>query len=184
LRDLFEENPSYGGSLERYLAREHLERHDAQGIEIAPSVDLALACGLFGTHVGGSAYRNAGSGQGAPADVCEGLGNPEVRDHDSSPRSFKQDVVRLDVSMHHAHGVGKAERIGRFLHNSPGFLGREALSAAQPCRKRLSIDVAHDEIDETSVLAYGMDWDDMGMGQPSCGLGLSRETLPNLFAEG
>jgi len=50
-----------GFALERRLAGQHFEQHDAECPEIAALVD-GFACGLFGTHVGDGAEDDAGLG--------------------------------------------------------------------------------------------------------------------------
>ena len=90
------------GGVERLLAGQHLEEHDADRVEIGPLVHLALAH-LFGGHIGGCAERNP---HRQPPLVVEQLGEAEVQDAHviadagAGAESFlDDDVVRLDVAV-------------------------------------------------------------------------------------
>ena len=52
-----------GGSFVGQLAGQHLEQDGAQGVDVAAVVNIGIAAGLFGTHVGGGADQGV-AGQG------------------------------------------------------------------------------------------------------------------------
>jgi hypothetical protein len=77
---------------------------------------------LLGTHVGRRADGDTRAGEGAGADVGERLGDSEIRHHDTASRAVEENVVRFDVSVNDAHGVGQTQGVGRFLGNPANFL--------------------------------------------------------------
>ncbi len=181
---LLQQHSRDGRCLERDVSREHLVGHDPQGVDVAPGVDLLLPRGLLRAHVGRGPNGHACPGEGPPAGVRERLGDPEVRHHHAAAGAFEQDVVGLDVPVDHAHRVGESQRVCRLLHDPAGLFGREALAAPQAGGERLSVDIAHHEVDQSLVLAHGVDRHDVGVGEARGGLRLPQEALADFFAVG
>ena len=59
-REMLDQKGRRGVADERRFADEHLIRHDAQRVQVAPPVELTVAGRLLGRHVRGSADRHAG----------------------------------------------------------------------------------------------------------------------------
>ena len=96
------------GPGEGRLPGQHLVAHRTQGVDVAPGVDLALAHRLLGRHVGRRAERHPGLRHPAAAGLVHREGDAEVG-HQRRP-VLQQDVLRLDVAVHHAVAVGVVER--------------------------------------------------------------------------
>ncbi len=184
LGDLFEQDARDGRCLERNLAGEHLVRDDAERVDVAARVDLALARRLLGAHVCRRPDRDTRAGQCAAAGVRQRLGDSEIGDHHSPPGPLEEDVVGLDVPMHDPHRMREPQRVGRFLHDASGFFDGEPLPASEPGGERLAVDIAHHEVDEACLLADGVDRHDVRMRQPGGGLCFPSEPLPDFLAEG
>ncbi len=91
---------------------EHLEQDAGQAVEIAPAVEIALRAGLLGAHVGRRSHGKAAVGD---VDVLAARGRDGGRDaevgHDRLAL-LQQDVLRLDVAVHHVVAMGVAQRGG------------------------------------------------------------------------
>ena len=92
------------------LAGEHLVGHRAERVLIGPRVDVAVAGGLLRAHVVRRAEREAGLGDASATGLGYGQRDAEVGDHRLA--RLEQDVLRLEVAMDHAPGVGVVERAG------------------------------------------------------------------------
>ena len=96
----------------RRLPGEHLISEDAKRVEIAPSVDFPLARRLLWGHVGRRADRHAGRREAAVAPTVHRARDAEVGDHGTARHRIEQDVVGLDVAVHHAAIVRVRQRVG------------------------------------------------------------------------
>ena len=128
-------------ALERHVAGEHLEEHDAQRVEVGLAGDGA-AERLLGRDVVGRAEHAAVGGQ---ALLVQRAGDPEVRD---LRRALLVDehVLRLDVAVDDLALVRGAER-ARDLDRVGDRLGdRQARVAADALLERLALDVLEDDV--------------------------------------
>ncbi len=128
---------------ERRFAGEHLVEDAAQGVDVAPAIELPLRARLLRAHVHRSAERDAGLGQPLATGGVERPGDTEVREHTVIAR--EQDVLRLDVTVHDALPVGMAQGIGDLERDPDGVSQRELRLAGQSLPKRLARDVRHRE---------------------------------------
>ncbi len=87
------------------LAGEQLEQEGAERVQIGPRVHPGEPRDLLGRHVPGRAV-------GAVADVRlgEGAGDAEVG-QDDAPAALQEDVAGLEIEVHHARRVRRAERV-------------------------------------------------------------------------
>ncbi len=115
------------------LARQHLEQHAAQAVDVAPPVEVLASVDLLRAHVGRSADHVPGGGLRA----ADGPGDAEVR-HQRVPR-IQQDVGRLDVAVDHVAAVRVAQRVRhlasdleRLGHRELTFPERDAARSVSP----------------------------------------------------
>ena len=118
---MVEDHPHRGVRLERQAPRHHLVEHDAQRVQVGASVHLgpALAHRLLGRDVLRRAHDHAGLGGRVALPGVErallDLGDPEVEDLDEVVpvgRAGEEDVVRLDVAVRDAEGMGRGKSHG------------------------------------------------------------------------
>ncbi len=101
-------------ALHRAPPGDHLVEHDADGIEVAPRVDLVGGERLLRRHVLGGPHEHAGHRQAPlPGYVRPQLGDPEVDQLQNRLRPLvgDEDVLRLEIAMGHPERVGGLERV-------------------------------------------------------------------------
>jgi hypothetical protein len=177
------------GARERGLADEHLVGHGAEGVDVAAGADVAVAHGLFGTHVARRAEGHAGL-RHAIAGLARGEGDAEVGDEGAAV--VQQDVLGLDVAVDDAALVGVVEGGCDFLGEADGVGDGELLLAGEAVAEGLAFDVGHDVVEELgadatrSFAALRMtkvrgarveEGQDVGMLQVRGGLDLAEEAL-------
>jgi hypothetical protein len=170
---------------ERRRAGEHLVAHDAQGVDVAPAVDLALAEGLLGAHVGrGAEHRadlrealGAGVEQRAPRDA-------EVGDHRAAALAVEQDVVGLDVAVHDAARVRVGERVGHVGEDAADDGHRRARLPGEPRAEALAVDERHREEGDAGALVHREDRHHVRVRETGGRLGLAQEAGAHVGAEG
>jgi hypothetical protein len=130
-----------GGAGERRLGGQHLVQHAAEGVHVRAGGDLALAHRLLGTHVVRGAQGHPRLGHPGPAGLAGGEGDAEVGHQRRAV--VQQDVLGLDVAVHHAVAVGVVERRGHLLGDADGIGHGELLLAGQPVAQGLPFDERH-----------------------------------------
>jgi hypothetical protein len=135
-----------GGAGEGRLAGEHLVQHGAERVDVRARRDLPLAHRLLGTHVVRRPETHPGLGHPRAARLARGEGNPEIR-HERLP-IVQQDVLGLDVPVHHVVPVRVVECPGHLLGDSKRVGHRELFLAGEPVAEGLALDVGHDVIQE------------------------------------
>ena len=121
---------------ERRIAGEHLVRHHAERVDVGARVDRPFAHRLFRAHVLRRAEGEAGLRHPLAAGALHGERDAEIGDQGMA--ALQQDVLRLDVAMDHATGVGVAERVGDFAGDEQGIVDRQLPFARQPGAQRLA----------------------------------------------
>ena len=89
-------------SAERELAREHLEKHDADAVEVRGFVQL-VELGLFGRHVVDAAHHESGL-RHRDRVLRDGARDAEIRELDDVVFRYK-DIGGLDVAMQQTGAV-------------------------------------------------------------------------------
>ena len=155
-------------TLERDPSGQHLEEHDACGVQVGPRVSLTV-----GDEFRGDVLRR---GQELPVGVAGGTlrrpGEPEVGDlHDrvdevTRPawRRGHEDVLRLHVAVHETRPVGDGERREHLFQYGQGLGRVEAAPVAQDLTQRPAADELHDQVGRVLMRALVEDRDDVGMG--------------------
>ena len=82
----------------------------------------------------------------ASAGLGDGERDAEVGDHRLA--RLEEDVLRLEVAMDHAAGVGVGQGVPEQGHQANGLVHRELALALEPGAQRLAFDVGHDVIKE------------------------------------
>ena len=160
---------------ERRLTGNQLEEHAAEAVHVAPSIELAFAKRLFGTHVLGCAERQSGLGEPFRLGRRGGECDPEVG-HDGNA-FVKQDVLRLDVAMDHVVRVGVVER-GRDLPDEiDRSLDRNLFFAIEHVPQRLAFDVRHDVEEHVVRFSRVVQREDVGMAEICGELDLSTKAV-------
>ena len=131
-----------GAPGERRLTGQHLEQHAAERIDVGAPIDLLRAAGLLGAHVRRCAHGQPELGEVGMVHAADGAGDAEVGDHRLA--LAQQDVLRLDVPVHHARHVG-VRQCGRHVAHDRERVGeRELRLAPHPLAQRLAGDQRHD----------------------------------------
>ena len=131
------------GAAERRRAREHLEEHDADGVEIGATID-ALAARGFGRHVARIAERHAGGG--VMLDLPGELRDAEVDQFDElgiAAATNEHDVAGAHVAMHDAVRVCGGERVAQLRGDARGACGRQARGAIEHAPQIVAGEILH-----------------------------------------
>src|SRR5207253_1505501 len=151
----------------RRMPRQHLVQHTAQGVGIRPPVDVRFGRRLLRAHIAGRAHGESGVRQLLRACRHDRARNAEIRD-DRLPAG-EQDVLWLDVPVHHIVAVGVAQGARHLPGNPHGFLDGQLRFAVQPVEEAVRIarevasalsyahshDVVHRDIKPENILLSG-----------------------------
>ena len=96
----------------RRLPHQQLVQHAPQRVHVAPPVQLPLPGRLLRTHVGRRPHRDPCLRQPLRPSRPDRPRNPKIRHDRVAAR--QQDVLRLDIPVHHAPTVGVRQGIGHF----------------------------------------------------------------------
>ena len=141
VQDLVQEHSRVAPKWE--LAGQEPVEDDAEGVNVAPAVDLVgLAAGLFGAHVGRSAQHLAVLGHGDLTGLA--LGQAKVQQMWLSQR-IEKDVRGFDVTVHDAAVVGVLKGIGQNGDELGGLAGWER-AGGQDVRQARAFDKLADQI--------------------------------------
>ena len=135
------------------LSGEHLVQHRAEGVDIAPAVELTVGGGLLGAHVLRRAQRKSGLGETPAAGLGHRARDSEIGHH-RRPMS-DQDVFRLDVAVNDATPMGIRQGTRRLGRDADGVVDRELSLALQPVAQRLPVDERH-HVKEKAVRFAGV----------------------------
>ena len=163
------------GAHEGRLAGQHLVEHATQTVDVAPPIQLCAPHALLGAHVQGRSHRETGLRQFVASRRVDRAGDAKVR-HDGVTR-FEEDVLGLDVAVHHALGVGIAQGIRDLAPDLHGILQRQLSLAGEAVAQRLPFDVRHDVVQEARSLARVVQRQDMWMGESGGEVDLPEESL-------
>ena len=135
-------------ALPRHAAGQHLEKHDADGVDVRSGV-AALALDLLGRHVVGRAERRGEPAPGEPSSAGH-EGHAEVG-HDQPPVRGHEHVLGLEVAMEDALRVGVSHRRRQLPPEIDRPVDRQALLAVQVGAQRLAVDVLHDHVRAAAI---------------------------------
>ena len=155
--------PSKGG---RPQSRWKIE--NAEGVQIRPAVHR-IAAHLFGRHVRRGADGVAGLGQSGAA--VERPGDSEVEDLDSA--RGEEDVLRLEVAVHHPHGVGLGQRAGDLLGDLAHLAERQPDALTKVEVEALALDDLHGDVELSGEATEIVDPHQPGMSQATGDLDLA-----------
>jgi hypothetical protein len=164
-----------GGAGVRWLPGEHLVGQRTEGVLVGPGVDGAVAGGLLGTHVVRGAEREASLGDAAATSLCHREGDPEIGDDRLT--GLEQDVLGLEVAVHHAASVGEVERAGEEREQTQGLVEGQLLLAREPGPQRLALDVGHHVVEQAVGRPGVEEREQVGMLQVRGGPDLAQEPL-------
>ena len=149
--------------MEGRLAGHELECHAAERVDVGAMVDVGVAGGLLGRHVGrradGRAKRRERFAFAAIARGTQGLGDAEVG-HDCGA-SREEHVVRLDVAMDDATLVGVLERARDVAEDANGVGDRERRLLRKAKSKRLALHERHRVVRQAVDVTGGEHGDDV-----------------------
>jgi hypothetical protein len=130
--------------VERRAAGEQVVGDGAQGVDVAARVDGVVAGELLGRHVPRRPGRMVG---GAGVVVRRARGDAEVGEqHDLAGalgRAREEHVLRLEVAVDDAVGVGVRQRVGERREQGRRLGPGEAPARGEPRRERLARGVRH-----------------------------------------
>ena len=165
--------------LERHETGEHLPGGDADRVQVALRRGLVVLDHLR-RQVGGRAEQHVGGGQ---RGLRGGLGQSEVGDLHAAA-VVEQDVLRLDVAVHHADAVRGGQAVQRLGQDAQRLAHREGALRVHLMTQVHAVDVLHDQIVQPVVLAGVVHLHDVGVGDGRGGLGLAPEPFDELLAVG
>ena len=151
---------AFGPGVGRFSG-EHLVQHTAEGVEVAPAIEAPLSHGLLGAHVMRGAEPQAGLGQVLGVELPDGAGNAEIRD--SRMATGKEDVLRLDVPVHHAVRVGVRQGIGHVPCDPDGLRDRQLALPIHASAQRSALGERHGVPEVFGGLAGVEHREDMGV---------------------
>ncbi len=120
------------------LAREHLIKHQAEGVDVAALAGLA-ACKLLGSHVCRRALAGVDAG-----DAAGERGQPEIGDQHLAA-SVDHDVAGFEVAVQDAFFVRGVEPGAQAAGDIQGLFRRQASDAAKERGEILSVHILHRE---------------------------------------
>ncbi len=128
-------------SRERRLTGEHLIEHGADRMDVGACVDVPLTARLLGAHVRRCAERHARPRECRDFPVAA-AGDAEIRD-EGAPVARQEEILRLDVAVHHAVLVRVRETAGCFNCNPQGFVDWKLRLATSTVAQALAVDIRH-----------------------------------------
>ena len=144
-------------------ARDHLEEHGAERVQIAPPVQVRCAQRLLGAHVLHGADGEAGRRLRAPSRRRAGieqLRDPEIHEQRAAGLRFEHHVVGLDVAVHEPLGVRVRQGLEDRLRDPEGLVGRVRPPPTQRVGERFPLDERHHIVDEALALPDEVDRQD------------------------
>ena len=108
-REMLGQHALEAGPAERHPPGEHLVDHAAEAVDVAAAVHRRRRGRLLRAHVGRGADGEADTGQRGAAGQADRPRDAEVGDHRVAVRD--EDVLRLDVAVHHPAPVGVVQRV-------------------------------------------------------------------------
>jgi hypothetical protein len=184
LGEVLDEHGRRARRLERQHAGEHLVRHHAQRVEVGAAVDLAVAGALLGAHVRRRADGHPGGREARVAPLDHRPRDAEVGDHGAVAVVVEEDVVGLDVAVHHAARVGVGERVGHLGEHAPHVVHRHRAAVVEALAEVLAVDARHHEEHQPVGLVDRVDRDDVRVRELRGRLGLAQEARADLGAVG
>jgi hypothetical protein len=153
------------GTQEHWLADHQLISDESKGIDVASSADLAIACGLLGTHVLGRADDQPDASQPPVVRRSHRASNPEIREHRSAAAFVEEHILGFHVAVDDALRMGVRE--GRsYVHEDAGRSSEvRSCRTTEQLSDALSANVLHHEIEMFPRLARSEDSDDSRMSQ-------------------
>jgi len=133
------------------VSRQHLVQHTGEAIEIAAAIELLDAACLLRAHVPGRAHRDARPGDLLHARHADRPRDAEVA-HDRMT-GLEQDVLRLDIAMHHVAAVGVVQGIRHLAADAQGVVERDLSLAVQAATQRLPLHVGHHVVQQAVGVA-------------------------------
>ena len=173
-----------GATGERRFASQHLIRDDAERIEIAAGVEIAIPGGLLGRHVGRRADRDTrGSQTRCLTAVARGPGNAEVGDQCPAVDAVQQDIVGLDVAVNDPARMRERQRIGHLEQPAAYVIDRQWTALLQLRGEIVAVDARHHEEHEIPDFVDRINRDDVRMTQLGGRLRLAQKPRPDVTPE-
>lgn len=162
-------------SRERGLAGERLEQHTAESEEITASIER-LTRRLFRTHVRRCTDHHAHARECAGFLRCrQRLRDTEIG-HDGVSL-VQEDVLGLDVAMHHAMAMRVVEGVRDISADPRGRVDRQSTFLTETVAQRLATHYRHHEVQDAIGLAGIVQRQHVRMGQARRQSNLLRETV-------
>ena len=168
----------------RRLAAEHLVRHDAERIEIAAGIEIAITRRLLGAHVCRRPDRHAGGRQARLfSTVGRGACNTEVGHERAPVDPVEQNVVGLDVPVHDPARMRVGQGIRHFQQPAAHVVHRQRPTLLHQRGEVVAIDARHHEEHEVPDFVDRIDGDDVRMAQLRGGLRFAQKARAHIAPE-
>ena len=126
-------------------ARGHLVEHHPDGPEVSAMIDGLGVAELLRRHVREGAHHRAGHGgaRGLGVALAHHLGDAEIEELDGAARLADEDVVRLEISVNQARGVGRREGVEDLEEHLANRLEGQgpapsSASSVSPCKSSMT----------------------------------------------
>jgi len=174
--DVRGEHRLWGRGVEGQLAAKHFIRQHADRVQVGPVIDVGIGGRLFRRHVCGRAQGNAERRErGLTARGAHRLGHAKVGDH--SVLAADEHVVRLDVTVHDALGVGIGQGVHHIAEDSHHLGDRQLTLARELGSQRFTGDERHHIVEQVVRGAGREELHDMRVLQRRRQLDLAPEPL-------
>jgi hypothetical protein len=163
------------GAVEGEVSGDHLEEHDAEGVEVAGRA-ARLAAGELGGEVLGGAEDLAGHGEAHLAAHVHDAEVEHLHAQGAGGVAHEEDVLGLHVAVHDAERVRAAEGVADGDGDLDGLAHAHG-ARLHALREALALEEFHDEEDAVALLGDVPDVDDVGVAEEVGGLRLAHEAL-------
>jgi len=156
----------------------HLVQETAETVDIGPAVQV-FPLDLLGAHVMGGADEHPCLGKSC---VVYCLGDAKIH-HDRLTLFVDEDVLRLDVTMHHSPLMGVLEGETHLYPEPCGHLRVERSALKDELGERNTLDVRHGVVGESALAVDIMNLYDIGMREVRGDLRLAEKPEGEVFIE-
>jgi len=133
-------------AVQRRHSREHLVEDAPQAEDVAPAVHQVVPARLFGAHVLRRSHDHSDVGEPTVLARLPVHSERHAEVGEQRVPVLEQDVLRLDVAVHHAARVGEGERVRHLAGDTQRLLDRQPTDAGHPLAERLALDEWHDVV--------------------------------------
>ena len=171
------------GRVEGEIAAQHLIGDDAKRVEITPAVQFAVARALLRTHERWGPNGDAGGREPRTPPIGDCARDAEVGDHWATVRSVEEDVVGLDVAVHHSLPMGVVERITHIAEDAAYLVRIHRPAIVDALGQIIAVHKRHHEVHQPVLLIDAVDRNDARVRELRSGFCFAQEPRANFGTE-